>query len=137
MTGLLGSAVYYWRMRAQAGSVYSVYSTTSSFSTEAASASAPSIPNLAAPTNDTTGTPVSLTLYWNAATGASSYRVQVATDSTFATPVVNDSVGTSIRSRLVGPLDINTHYWWRVGAANEAGTSWSFKRRFVTRATTL
>jgi hypothetical protein len=60
---------------------------------------------------------------WNASSGATSYRVQLSTDSTFNTNLlVNDSTVTST-SRAVTGLTGITKYYWRVNAKNPAGTS--------------
>jgi transposase-like protein len=76
--------------------------------------------------------PVSNTLRWAKSSWAATYRVQLSTDSTFATTLVNDSTVTDT-SRAVGPLANNTTYYWRVYAKNAAGTSlWSTRRSFTT-----
>lgn len=65
------------------------------------------------------------TLQWNAATGASSYRVQVSTTSALATTVV-DRASITTTSTAVAGLARGTLYYWRVSAANSAGSSpWS------------
>jgi hypothetical protein len=91
---------------------------------------APSPPTLVSPPNNSTGLPLTDTLVWNASPGAASYRVQLATDSLFASLVVNDSTVTTT-SRIVSGLINNTKYYWRVNAKNAAGTSnysaiWNF-----------
>ncbi|TSA16360.1 hypothetical protein D4R75_13585, partial [bacterium] len=82
----------------------------------------PSAPALASPADGATGVPISPTLSWGASAGATSYRLQVSTGSTFTTTVFDDSTLTAT-SRQVGPLSNNTKYYWRVNAKNAGGTS--------------
>jgi hypothetical protein len=100
---------------------------------------APSPPTLVSPPNNSTGLPLTDTLVWNASPGAASYRVQLATDSLFASLVVNDSTVTTT-SRIVSGLINNTKYYWRVNAKNAAGTSnysaiWNFMTIIAAPAT--
>lgn len=85
-------------------------------------ASAPGIPILATPTNGATNQPLNLTLRWRRAQGASTYRIQVATDSGFVSLVVNDST-VADTSKQMSSLTANTKYYWRVSAKNTGGTS--------------
>jgi hypothetical protein len=71
-------------------------------------------------------------LVWNSSARALSYHVQLATDSTFASVVANDSsvAGTT---RAYGPLAAGTTHYWRVRAKNPGGaSSWSTVSRFRT-----
>lgn len=91
---------------------------------------APSPPTLISPANNSTGLPTTDTLVWNASSGATSYRVQLATDSLFTTLIVNDSTVTTT-SKIVSGLSYNTKYYWHVNAKNVVGTSsysptWNF-----------
>jgi ligand-binding sensor domain-containing protein len=95
---------------------------------------APTVPTLAAPADSAVNQPPILTLRWNAAAAAETYRLQVANSPDFATTVVDDSTITTT-FRQVGPLAFNTTYHWRVNAKNVQGTSaWSEIRRFTTVA---
>jgi hypothetical protein len=91
------------------------------------------IPTLLSPAQDSTGLAVNLNLTWASMAGvAATYRVQLSTDSSFTTWVVNDSTLTT-PSRAVASLANNTRYYWRVNAKNNKGTSpWSTVRRFTT-----
>jgi|GEM_PF-3585953 len=82
----------------------------------------PGIPVLQTPANSSVNQELTLTLTWGTVTGAATYRLQVATDSLFATLVVNDSTLTSA-NRPVSSLLSNTKYYWRVNAKNGGGTS--------------
>lgn len=98
------------------------------------SASPPSPPTLNSPANNAVSQPTTLTLKWNASSGATTYHLQVATNNTFTAKIFDDSTLTGT-SKQIGPLANNTSYFWRVRAKNEAGTSaWSAVRKFTTQA---
>lgn len=72
------------------------------------------------------------TLVWLSSHGATSYRLQVSTDTLFATPAFDDSSLTSTEKQ-VGPLEYSTTYYWRVKAANQVKVSaWSDTLSFTT-----
>lgn len=126
---LLNSTLYYWHVNAKNVGGTSAYSTYRSFTTIVA---APTTPVLASPLNGTTNQPTTLTVNWNASTGATSYRLQVSTDSSFGSTVVDDS-SLSGTSRQIGPLSNDTKYYWHVRAKNVGGISeWSTKWYFTT-----
>ena len=100
-------------------------------------AAPPPYPTLSSPSNGATGVPLNPTLSWNASVGATSYGLQVATDSSFGAGTIVTSVngltGTSYSG--VSGLGINTIYWWRMNATNADGTSpWSPAWSFTTVA---
>jgi photosystem II stability/assembly factor-like uncharacterized protein len=93
---------------------------------------APIMPTLLTPLNKTIGTPIDLTLNWNALPNALTYRLQISTDSTFAKiPFEWNITGTT--SKKVFNLAYNTTYYWRVNASNDCGTGlYSAKFSFTT-----
>ncbi|HEY5744733.1 MAG TPA: DUF6443 domain-containing protein [Chryseolinea sp.] len=111
VTGLSANSTYYYRVR-------SVNSTggTSASSTAITVLTAPSPPILSTPTNVTAG---SVTLSWSAPAGATNYRIQRATESSF-TNIVEDL--TSATSIVLSGLSGNTHYWFRVFSMNASGS---------------
>ncbi|MBI3005411.1 MAG: fibronectin type III domain-containing protein [Ignavibacteriales bacterium] len=128
-SGLAGNTIYYWRVQASNSGGSSDWSDTSSFTTIEA---APSAPILLSPENGVTGQATSLTLSWNAASGASSYQLQLSVDSTFLTQIVDQS-GLTTQSFDVSGLTNGTGYFWRVNATNGGGTSdWSQVWNFTT-----
>jgi hypothetical protein len=85
---------------------------------------------LATPVNNAANQPVPLSLFWNKASMAESYSIQVAKDTNFTNLVF--SVPTVIdTSNLITGLSNDTKYYWRVNAKNYVGTgvwsdAWSF-----------
>jgi hypothetical protein len=91
-------------------------------------------PVLASPASEATGVSIAPTLSWNASNGASSYRLQVSTSSTFEITIFDQSAITNTSQTLTA-LSHSTTYHWRVNASNAAGTSdWSSARSFTTQA---
>jgi len=130
VTGLAGSTVYYWRVNATNTGGTSAWSTSWSFTTGAGSP--PAAPTLRSPSNGATGVSRTPTLSWNASTGASSYRVQVSTSSSFGT-LVYDQSGITSTSTTVSGLGSRVTYYWRVDASNASGTgAWSTTWHFRT-----
>lgn len=90
--------------------------------TATATVPAPAAPTLASPSDGATGVSTSPTLSWHASSAATSYRLQVSTNSNFSTTVVDQS-GVTGTSYSVSGLANNTTYCWRVNAMNAGGTS--------------
>lgn len=120
---------YFWRVRAKNIGGLSAYTTRNSFTTIIAP---PAIPSLVQPSDDASGLAVVQLLQWNPAGAAQSYRVQMATDSLFASIVMDDSTVVTT-SRQTDSLDIGTSYYWRVRSKNTSGESlWSTVWKFTT-----
>ncbi|MBI3111896.1 MAG: T9SS type A sorting domain-containing protein, partial [Ignavibacteriales bacterium] len=129
VSGLLPGTTYYFRIAAQ-------NSTDSSRGSIASFVTTPTAPTLVTPANGATNQSTTVTLSWIAPTGATSYRLQVATGSSFASPVFDDSTITTT-SRQVSSLANNTLYYWRVRAKNTSGSgNYSSSFTFTTVATT-
>lgn len=129
LNGLTTSTMYYWRVRAVNVSGASAYSSFRSFATvPPASAS----PTLALPVHQATDIPLNSTFTWNAAPGAITYRLQISTESTFASTVF-DQAALAGTSQAVTGLVAGTVYYWRVNATNAGGDSpFSPHREFMT-----
>jgi hypothetical protein len=96
----------------------------------------PPIPSLVSPANASTGISTNPTLRWNASTGATSYRLQISTNSNFST-IIFDRKGITGTSQQVSGLASNTLYYWRVNATSAGGTSnWSSVWKFTTTGST-
>ena len=129
--GLSLSMLYYWRVNATNSYGTSDWSAEWHFTT--AAPAPPPAPTLISPANNASNISRTPTLSWNASAGASSYRVQVSTNSGF-TSLVFDQSGITATSTIVPGLGSRTYYYWRVNASNANGTSpWSASRRFRTR----
>jgi hypothetical protein len=110
---------------------FSIWGSTKNVSINVVLPPIPIAPTLTSPSNSATNQSLSLSLTWNAATGASTYRVQLSTDSNFSSTIVNDSTLTSA-TKAIGPLSTSSTYYWRVNARNDGGTSaWSETWRFT------
>jgi hypothetical protein len=88
--------------------------------------------NLVSPSNGATGVSTNPTYTWAAATGATTYTLQVATDAGMTAFVINNSGITGTSSTPATTLSNGTTYYWRVIAVNGNGTTtstnapWSF-----------
>ena len=92
------------------------------------------LPPPAAPTLGTpTGAAGATVFSWSAVDGATSYKFQVSTTSTFATTVSSQD---SLSSNAFGPVALaaNTSYFWRVQAVNAQGNSAWVVGTFATAA---
>jgi|GEM_PF-902246 len=94
--------------------------------------SEPPVPVPAYPVNNTANVPVQPSLRWLPTTSASSYRVQLADNSSFSNMIV-DARNVTGTSRGVPVLRAETEYYWRINASNAVGTGeWTSPQRFVT-----
>ena len=82
----------------------------------------PAAPTLIAPINNASILTGSLYLSWISSANASSYRLQVSTDSTFKTFFLNDSVLTTTTFQVTNLSD-GLRYYWRVNSKNVTGIS--------------
>jgi hypothetical protein len=126
--GLANGIQYYWRVRSTNQYGTSAWSSVWSFTT--LQLQAPDKPTLSAPNNASASVSTSPTLLWNSSVGATSYGIQISTQSNFLTTIVSQS-GIGSTQKAVSGLTSNTVYFWRVNAANSGGTSawsdvWSF-----------
>lgn len=117
--GLTNWTKYYWRVSSINNYGRSDWSETWSFSTII------SVPAQMNPLNDVTGISITPTLNWDTVNGASSYTLQVSSDSAFSNIVFSKS-DISTTSQEVSDLNSFTKYYWRVLAENDFGSSgWS------------
>jgi hypothetical protein len=130
LPGLSNDTAYYWHVNTTARGGLSDWSDTWKFTTIIA---APRLaPACIAPSDNASKVPVRATLVWMRAAGASSYRVQVAPDSLFASPL-RDTGGITDTSYGTTGLGNDASYFWRVIAMNPGGESvWSPAMRFTT-----
>jgi RHS repeat-associated protein len=115
VTGLTGGTTYRYRVRALNSSG------TSSSSNVITTLSIPAAPQLNGPSSVST---TSFTINWGSVTSATGYRLDVSTDSTFASFLAGyDNLTVSTTSRNVTGLTAGTVYYYRVRAVNASGTS--------------
>jgi|GEM_PF-611678 len=94
---------------------------------------APTAPALSQPTNESTVSGLTVKLEWNPSTDATSYSLQVATDSAFTKLVLEKTGIAGMYYELTSELNWKTDYYWRVNASNASGTSsWSGSWKFNT-----
>lgn len=124
-------STYFWRVKALAEGKSSEWTEPWSFITELAPLLAP---ELVSPEDGATDLLLAVTFEWNAVSNASSYGLQVATENTFASPVV-DETGISettyavAEDLLQGPVT----YFWRVKSEDATRSSdWSDVWSFIT-----
>ncbi len=129
VSGLNNLTKYYWRVSATNSYGTSAYSSAWAYTT---TGTPPSAPALSSPANNVVDISVSPTLTWNASASATSYTLQVSTNSSFSSTVYNQS-GLAGTSQQVNGLSSQTQYYWRVSATNSYGTSaYSGTRTFTT-----
>ncbi|MBI5528501.1 MAG: carboxypeptidase regulatory-like domain-containing protein [Deltaproteobacteria bacterium] len=128
---LADNLTWYWRVRAiDAATNESIWANGTSFATDA---TPPGVPSLNQPANGAVKVSASVMLGWDAVTGASQYRVQVASDSTYGAMVVDQTLSQNTLD--VSPADGT--YYWHVNAIDAAGNQSGFSgSRSFTKDTT-
>jgi len=128
-TALANNTMYFWRVNAKNATGTSAWATARNFTTVAV---APVTPVLTYPANEATGVQTAPTLTWGTVANAAPYRVQLSTNSTFSSTLVDDSTLMAGTKAITG-LSATTVYYWRVNAKNTGGTSaWSTLFSFTT-----
>ncbi|MBI2428654.1 MAG: T9SS type A sorting domain-containing protein [Ignavibacteriales bacterium] len=127
-----GSTKYYWRVRSLYLIFASEWSDVWNFTTVPNS---PSVPALVEPLNNATNVPTGMRFLWRPVTSATSYHLQVSTDQSFSTLIINDASVIDTVCRIES-LAENTKYYWHVAALNNGGASswsstWSFETNIV------
>jgi len=132
IAGLSASTAYFWRVSATNKWGTSAFSAPFGFTTAGAApppppppppaGNPPAPPVLSSPADGAIDVSTAPTLSWLASTGATAYRLQVATTSDFAATVV-DLSGIVATSAGISGLSNSTLYFWRVSASNADGSS--------------
>lgn len=127
---LSGTTQYFWRVSAINIGGEGPWSAVWNFTT---TIGPPSAPLLISPPNNSTGVSRTPILDWNNSPGATTYRVQVATDANFTTIIINQVTGSTSQYQVITALNYNTTYYWRANATNAGGDSpWSTVWQFTT-----
>lgn len=119
LTGLAINTTYYYRLRAYNSSGISG---NSNVITVATLPNPPSVPVATAATNVTAS---GFTAKWNGVSGATGYRLDVSTNSSFTSYVsgYQNLDSGNVTSRSVTGLNAKTTYYYRVRAYNSGGSS--------------
>jgi peptidyl-prolyl cis-trans isomerase B (cyclophilin B) len=113
MPALNGSTTYYWRVKSNNGGHESIPSNVFSFTTATAAA------QLIYPADLSAGIPVNPVFEWSAVPNATSYTLQVSTNSVFVVPyIIYDQSGITGTTQQVTGLNPTSVYYWRVRSAN-------------------
>jgi hypothetical protein len=133
---LPANSVLFWRVQAAGANGPSLWSQVWSFT----SASPPAVPALIWPLNGALSMDYTPRLDWTtvivpAGTEFDHYQLQVATDSVFASILLDQAIADLSGSEFspAGDLPSNSRYYWHVRAFNKAGqysswsASWSFR----------
>src|SRR5690606_2880963 len=83
----------------------------------------PPTPALALPPDGTVNLSDVIDLVWFYPDLASSYRLQISTESGFTTGIVYDESGLTDTTKQITGLEGAATYYWRVNAVNAGGTS--------------
>ncbi len=126
ISSLALNTTYYWRVRAKNSSGWGAFSAIRRFTTW----NVPSQIVLAIPSNASSLIPIPTICKWRKETTATKYQYDLSTSNTFTSYVVLDSTLVDTATAIPGLL-LNTTYYWRVRAKNNAGwgtysSIWSF-----------
>ena len=124
---------YYWRVRGKNAFGWGPYSQTRTFGV----ASRPIAPSLSEPADGAVDLLTSITFTWAEIQGTTAYHLQLSTDASFISLVVNDST-IADSTHEVESLTEGSTYHWRVRARNSFGWGpYSETRTFEVRTTSV
>ena len=90
------------------------------------------VPTLTSPSDNSSGIGLSPSFSWDVISNASSYDIEIATDSGFSSVVASENVTTNFFSGTT--LNQSTTYYWRVKAKNSCGDgNFSSVNSFITQ----
>ncbi|MFH0991067.1 MAG: T9SS type A sorting domain-containing protein [bacterium] len=121
---------YFWRVRAILSNDTTCWSSIWNFTIGLGS------PEVLLPLNGASNISLQPTFHWNHSDYATTYRLQVSSDSVFSpTHIIVESSSNDTSYTLSGLLSTSTDYFWRVRelALTDTG-SWSWVRRFTTQS---
>jgi hypothetical protein len=141
LRNLTPGRTYYWRVRVAdeddtGAPLMSPWSAVWTFST--ALGAGPARPRLVSPYGGpaTGGTDASLqpAIQWTQVFGATGYQLQVSKDCTFATTLVDKTLGLETTTVVETMLENSTTYCWRIKATGPNDSPWSDVGSFTTLA---
>ncbi len=129
--GLNNGYKYYWRVNARNSKDTSTWSDRYSFVTLLPA------PSLSSPVNGAINISTSPTLFWESNGGATSFTLQVSSDSLFLICLYNQNGLTELNQQVSGMTE-NSKYYWRVKSLNSYEESaWSDTWMFTTTSPCL
>ncbi len=129
--GLPSGGVYYWKVTATVNDAGAANNSESTISATGSFTLTITAPALTAPANGLTGVSVEPTMTWGNVSGAVSYKLYVATASTFgATNIYTVDQGTNLSKAFTEaitnfPLSNGTIYYWKVASVDNVGTEYA------------
>lgn len=127
---LSSGTLYYWRVRGVNSGGNGMWSSTWSFTVNL------SAPALSSPPNAGTLSGLGTKLVWTSVTGATSYVLQVASDSSF-TSIIYNATTAEVFDYVSGLTESDTYYW-RVAAVASVGVSdWATYHSFTAAASVV
>ncbi len=120
--------IFYWRVTARNANGFSGRSTVWQFTIT--SNPPPGPPTLLSPGDGFTSTSAYMVFDWSEPAGASTYAIQIDSDTLFSPPAISDTALAASQYQNIDSL-ANGEYFWRVKARGENGWSafserWSF-----------
>jgi hypothetical protein len=129
------ATTYYWRVRATRP-VLSPWSDKWSFTTSLGTEAV--APELYTPAAGASGVPTRPVFQWSATAGADSYELVVATDTSFASPIIaklGEYALTTTAWKCETDLNYDTTYYWKVRTiSSESHSAWSATYAFTTES---
>ena len=94
--------------------------------------SIPQVPVASAPMQNASAENIPVVISWFPSQQAQAYRIQVSSDSTFSSVVVDSIISTATSDSLTNLMP-RQKYYWRVNALNQSGSSsFTYPLRFIT-----
>jgi hypothetical protein len=132
LSELADNTTYFWRVKAVNEDGESDWSEVWQFAI-AVPIPVPAMPLLVAPTDESDGLEVELSISWEAVEGVVSYDVQVDDNANFSSPLIDIS-GLGETVLLASGLEYSVGYYWHVRGVNESGAgAWSEVWSFTTK----
>jgi hypothetical protein len=129
---LTAQSTHYWRVRAVKDGNKGKWSNVMDFKTISEGITVPAVA-LISPSQEATNQSTSLTLEWEELSGIDSYHLQLATSSSFSSPVIDKTI--KVVNYDAKDLENSQQYYWRVQATGDSNNSnWSSTRSFTTEA---
>jgi hypothetical protein len=118
VSGLSYLTSYYWRVKAKNSIGWGNFSGWFKFTTVPP---LPAAPTLISPANNSINIGLYPLLDWSVATYSTSYKLQLSTDSTFATTILDSTITQDSLQIISAILTNNTKYYWHVRGINITG----------------